>query len=138
MAGAETVSRCAFAGEHGRIRPVTPAADGRTCSSCTSNTTRGTDRYPIGRVDLVYEEFKVILEYEGDQHRTDRRQWNVDIDRTDEFTAEGYRVIRITAQRMQRPRHMVGKVFVELRRRGYTGPEPVISTEWSQLFEPGA
>ena len=102
------------------------------------NLTLGTDHYPIGRVDLVYEEFKVILEYEGDQHRTDRRQWNVDIDRTDEFTAEGYLVIRITAQRMQRPRHMVGKVFVELRRRGHTGPEPVFSTEWSQLFEPGA
>lgn len=43
------------------------------------NLTIGTNDYPIGRVDLVYERFKVIIEYEGDQHRTDKWQWNLDI-----------------------------------------------------------
>ena len=99
------------------------------------NLTLGTDSYPIGRVDLVYEEFKVILEYEGDQHRTDRQQWNIDIDRAEEFTAEGYLVIRITAARMRRPRHVVGTVFAALRQRGYRGPDPVFNSEWSALFE---
>ncbi len=102
------------------------------------NLTLGTNDYPIGTVDLVYEEFKVILEYEGDQHRVDRQQWNIDIDRTEEFTAEGYLVIRITAQRMKRPRHVVGKVFNALRQRGYPGPEPVFTTEWCLLFESSA
>ena len=99
------------------------------------NLTLGTDSYPIGRVDLVYVEFKLIIEYEGDQHRTDKLQWNIDIDRVDEFTAEGYLVLRITAARMRRPRSMVAKVFAELRRRGYTGPAPVFSEEWCRLFE---
>ncbi len=98
------------------------------------NLTLGTDSYPIGRVDLVYLEFKLIIEYEGDQHRTDKLQWNIDIDRVDEFTAEGYLVLRITAARMRRPRSMVAKVFAELRRRGYTGPEPVFTKEWCRLF----
>lgn len=99
------------------------------------NLTLGTDHYPIGSVDLVYEEFKVILGYEGDQHRVDRDQWNIDIDRTEEFTAEGYLVIRVTAQRMRRPRQLVGNVFLALRQRGYVGPEPNFTTEWSALFE---
>ncbi len=102
------------------------------------NLTLGTDQYPIGTVDLVYEEFKVLLEYEGDQHRVDRGQWNIDIDRTEEFTAEGYLVIRVTAQRMRRPRQLVGKVFLALRQRGYLGPEPNFTTEWCALFESSA
>ena len=30
----------------------------------------GDDQGPIGRVDLVYLAHKLIIEYEGDQHRT--------------------------------------------------------------------
>ena len=43
------------------------------------------DQGPMGRVDLVYLAYKLIIEYEGDQHRTDRHQWNADIDRHEEF-----------------------------------------------------
>jgi hypothetical protein len=32
----------------------------------------GDGQGPIGRVDLVYLMYSVIIEYEGDQHRTDR------------------------------------------------------------------
>ena len=38
-----------------------------------------------GRVDLTYLEYRVLIEYEGDQHRGDKRQWNRDIDRYDDF-----------------------------------------------------
>jgi hypothetical protein len=41
----------------------------------------GDDQRPMGRVNLVYLAYKLINEYEGDQHRTDRGQWNGDIDR---------------------------------------------------------
>jgi hypothetical protein len=41
----------------------------------------GDDQGPMGRVDLVYLAYKLIIEYEVDQHRTDRGQWNGDIDR---------------------------------------------------------
>ncbi len=60
------------------------------------NVTLGTDEAPIGRVDLLLEEFLLILEYEGDQHR-EKDQWTIDIDRGEAFSAEGYRTIRVTA-----------------------------------------
>lgn len=50
------------------------------------NPRLGNAEGPIGWVDLVYQQFKVIIEYEGDQHRTDTRQWNIDIDRSEAFT----------------------------------------------------
>jgi len=34
------------------------------------NLVIGDDDGPIGRVDLVYLAYKLIIEYEGDQHRT--------------------------------------------------------------------
>src|SRR5687767_13651415 len=52
------------------------------------NLVMGTHDHPIGRVDLVFKEFGVLIEYDGDQHRTDRWQWNVDIGRYEEFTAD--------------------------------------------------
>jgi hypothetical protein len=53
----------------------------RRSSGTDCNLTIGTNDYPIGRADLVYRQFKVIIEYEGDQHRTDKWQWNFDIGR---------------------------------------------------------
>ncbi|MFC7625066.1 hypothetical protein [Microlunatus sp. GCM10028923] len=41
----------------------------------------GTAEAPIGRMDLVFEEYKTIVEYDGDQHRTDPLQWSRDIAR---------------------------------------------------------
>lgn len=99
------------------------------------NVTLGTDDRPIGKVDLLLEAYKVILEYEGDHHRTDRWQWNVDIGRVEEFTAEGYRVIRVTAAHLRQPRVLVSRVHAALVAGGYNGPAPVFSTEWSGLFE---
>jgi hypothetical protein len=101
------------------------------------NVTLGTEHWPIGRVDLLYELFKLILEYEGDHHRLDRRQWGIDIGRVEQFTEEGYLVLRITAERMRRPRIVVTTVFRALRDRGYAGPPPMFSAEWCALFEPG-
>lgn len=57
------------------------------------NLVIGDDRRPIGRVDLVYITFKIIIEYEGDQHRTDRAQWNHDIDRHEDFARDHWTLI---------------------------------------------
>ena len=99
------------------------------------NIVIGTDDYPIGRVDLLYRAFKVILEYEGDQHRTDRTQWNLDIYRADEFQAEGYALIRVTSRHLRHARQLVLRVHQVLVARGYTGPAPTFSSEWTWLFE---
>ncbi|HEY5820987.1 MAG TPA: DUF559 domain-containing protein [Propionibacteriaceae bacterium] len=99
------------------------------------NVTLGDDIYVIGRVDLLLEAYKLILEYDGDQHRTDRRQWNLDLDRDDAFDDLGYLTIRVTSARMRRPRDLVRRVFARLVEYGYNGPEPTFSPEWCALFE---
>ena len=98
------------------------------------NVTLGTDLFAIGRVDMLYEKFKVILEYDGDQHRLDRGQWNLDLDRNDAFADEGFLTIRVTAARMRRPRAVVRRVHAKLVERGYRGPAPVFDEEWRALF----
>lgn len=64
----------------------------------------------IGIGDLVYERERIVLEYDGDHHRTDVAQFDHDIIRTDRLIQEGWRVIRVTA------RHLKGDA-AELRAR---------------------
>ncbi len=90
----------------------------------------------VGRVDMRYREFGVLLEYEGDQHRRDRWQWNRDIERHEGFAAEGRTLVRMTAARMNRPRAVVGRVLQALRAGGYKGPDPKFTAEWVALFSP--
>ena len=57
----------------------------------------------IARVDFLWSAQKVVVEYEGDHHRTDRSQWQWDIHRTRELGALGFRVIRMTAADLDDP-----------------------------------
>lgn len=52
----------------------------------------------IGRGDMVYRRHRVIVEYDGDQHRVDTRQYDHDIGRLDRFAAQGWRVVRLTGR----------------------------------------
>ena len=100
------------------------------------NPVVGDARLAVGRADLVYRELRVVIEYEGDQHRTDVQQWNRDIERQEQLVAAGWVVVRITAERMRRPRSVVARVLQALRSAGYVGPDPVFSPEWLALFQP--
>jgi hypothetical protein len=96
-------------------------------------TVSGVRRY--GRVDLAYLEYRVLIEYEGDQHRGDKRQWNRDIDRYDDFHGANFTVVRITAERARYPRLVVRRIYETLRAGGYRGPEPTFDQRWMGLFE---
>lgn len=72
-------------------------------------------------MDLLLEAYKLILEYEGDHHRTGTWQWNVDIGRVEEFTAEGYRVLRVTAAHLRQPRVLINRIPAALVIGGYAG-----------------
>jgi hypothetical protein len=50
----------------------------------------------IGLGDLVYRALKILIEYDGGQHREDEKQFLHDVDRLDRAMAEGWRVIRVT------------------------------------------
>jgi hypothetical protein len=56
--------------------------------------TRGRVLHP----DLAYLRWRVVLEYEGDGHRTDARQWRRDIWRREAFEEAGFRVIRVHSE----------------------------------------
>lgn len=47
--------------------------------------------------DLAYPDTRVLIEYEGDQHRADRRQWRGDFERVRAFQQAGWTVIRVNA-----------------------------------------
>lgn len=49
----------------------------------------------IGRFDLVDRRRKIIIEYDGEQHRTNRAQYLKDLKRLERARAAGYRVIRV-------------------------------------------
>ena len=101
------------------------------------NVVVGDERDAVARGDLVHRRLRVVLEYEGDQHRTDVRQWNRDIERQEQLEATGWRVVRITAERMRRPRAVVSRVLAVLRDAGYDGPDPTFGPAWTALFAPG-
>ncbi|WP_185020527.1 DUF559 domain-containing protein [Rathayibacter sp. PhB152] len=46
-------------------------------------------------MDLLYRKQWVVVEYDGDQHRTDTRQYERDIARSEAIQALGYRHIRV-------------------------------------------
>ena len=50
----------------------------------------------VARVDLAWPRFKVCIEYEGDGHRSDARQFRVDITRRERVEDENWRMVRIT------------------------------------------
>lgn len=48
--------------------------------------------------DLVFRSYRVVLEYDGEQHRTDRRQFRRDVDRLNAIARAGWHVIRVHAE----------------------------------------
>ncbi len=52
----------------------------------------------VAVLDMGWEDIKVAVEYEGDHHRTDRKQFNRDIARIDALTELGWIVVRVTAE----------------------------------------
>ena len=47
--------------------------------------------------DLAYPQARVAIEYEGDGHRTDRRQWRLDLGRAEAFEDADWRRVLVTA-----------------------------------------
>lgn len=48
------------------------------------------------RGDLVFREFRVLVEYDGEQHLLDSRQWAIDVARLNDLAQDGWCVIRVT------------------------------------------
>ena len=70
-----------------------------------------------GILDMGWEKYKVAVEYDGDQHRTDRRQYVKDQRRLRKLEAMGWIIIRVIAE--DAPDDVVRRVRGALIGRGY-------------------
>lgn len=58
----------------------------------------GVDGIPVAYLDLGWEDCMVAVEYDGDQHRTDRRHYVKDIRRREMLEQMGWIVVRVVAE----------------------------------------
>ena len=74
----------------------------------------------FGRADMAYRRWKVIVEYDGDQHRSTTAQFDKDVRRLDDFAALGWRVVRIVGRSFfPNPQESVDRVARALVERGW-------------------
>jgi len=52
----------------------------------------------IGRGDLVYRRWRVIVEYDGEHHRKSTKQFDRDVQRLEAFATNGWHVVRIVGR----------------------------------------
>jgi hypothetical protein len=84
----------------------------------TQVTVLGTDGIPVAYIDVGWEEFMVGVEYEGDQHQTDRRRYVNDIHRLEMLEQMGWLIVRVVAE--DRRADIVRRVRGAMVERGWT------------------
>ena len=75
----------------------------------------------IGISEFVYPDHRVIVEVEGDHHRTSRAQWRRDIAKYEAYKAAGWDVVRVTSSHIRGSYEAVLIVGAALRRHGWEG-----------------
>ncbi|MDF1705152.1 MAG: DUF559 domain-containing protein [Aeromicrobium sp.] len=90
----------------------------------------------LARGDLVYRQWRVVVEYDGLHHLTDRRAWQHDLRRRELLEAQGWTVIVITVSDLQTPEHIPIRIHGALTAHGYRGASPVLSSQWRRWFSP--
>lgn len=71
----------------------------------------------VGLLDMGWRDYMVAAEYDGDQHRTDRRQYVRDQRRLSELAEMGWIVVRVIAE--DKPDDILNRVTRALVSRGY-------------------
>ncbi len=72
----------------------------------------GVDGIPVAYLDLGWEDYMVAVEYDGDQHRSERRQYVKDIRRIETLERMGWSIVRVVAE--DRPADIVRRVRAAL------------------------
>ncbi|MFL0180206.1 MULTISPECIES: hypothetical protein [unclassified Mycobacterium] len=70
-------------------------------------------------LDMGWEEFRVAAEYDGDQHRTDRREYVRGERRQRKLPQLGWLNVKVIAE--DRPAEVIERVYRALRSRGWRG-----------------
>jgi len=86
------------------------------------------------RFDLSYPDLKLIVEYDGRQHRDDFDQWDRDIERDDWFDHAGWMIVRVFARGIYKePGKTVDRVRKALLSLGGEVPRR-LSEDWRPFF----
>lgn len=72
----------------------------------------------LARVDLIYPQVKVGIEFQGDHHRTDRQQWRDDLVRMRTLQDDGWMVLYLSAEGVRFPNRFLGQLHNALAARG--------------------
>ncbi len=67
----------------------------------------------VGRTDILIEQWNLVLEYQGDYHRTTAGQWRADMTRRSRLEAAGRRVMELNADDLRD----AGELMDRIRRR---------------------
>jgi very-short-patch-repair endonuclease len=78
----------------------------------------------IGCGDMVWTEYRLVLEYDGDHH-AQRRQRHQDAQTRNDYAEYGWKCLVFTAKHFERLDESVDQVARVLRQRGWPGPDPV-------------
>lgn len=73
-------------------------------------------------VDNGWSGLRIGLEYDGDEHRTRRGQWQDDEARRDELASYGWHLARTTARDGHRPSRFLHRLARTMRERGGRAP----------------
>lgn len=87
------------------------------------------------RFDLCYPGLRIVVEYDGQQHRADLDQWEVDLRRDDWFDDGGWKVVRVISRGIyRRPDETLARVHRALRARGCRDLPAALSDAWRPYF----
>jgi len=64
----------------------------------------------VARTDLVIDRYRIILEYQGDYHRTTKGQWRADMTRRAKLEAQGWRLMELNADDLRNPAELVRRI----------------------------
>ncbi len=91
----------------------------------------------VATPDLSYPACRIAIEYDGEHHRTDRRQWQQDKRRSRLLRDLGWDLLECTADDVLRhPSGVLTWLHERLRRAGYPAAPVVLSDAWRAYWVP--
>lgn len=68
-------------------------------------------------IDLAYPQWRIAIEYDGAQHRTDKAQWEADLQKNEVLHAQGWSVLRVSSADLHAPKDFFLRLEAAIRRR---------------------
>ena len=68
-------------------------------------------------IDLAYPQWGIAIEYDGAQHRTDKTQWEADLQKNEVLHSQGWSVLRVSSTDLHDPGDFLLRLEAAIRRR---------------------